>query len=531
MKESNNKRAVIYCRVSSEEQAKGYSIPAQRDLCREYAHRNGLIIVQEPYEDIESASKAGRPRFGAMLAYARKHPGLHIIAEKTDRLLRNRHDEYAMWGLIEDSGAWVHRTKEGFVHNDSPPAAKLMFRVHNMLASHDTDDRKDKTRKGLRQKALEGYRPGGNAPLGYKMGTIEGRNCIVPDSQIAPLIVRLFETYRAGTYSLKSILPVAHSWGLRTRRGKKLGKQMIYKLLSNPVYTGKFLYNGKLYDGKHEALIPESLFREVDALLHHRRGKMQFRKHLFALSGVIRCGHCNRLMTAQHQRGKNGKGDYVYYRCAAYCPGEKYIREERLMDDFAAMLGGLEFDEETMDIIAQRLREAKGDQEEFRAETIARLRKQHDSLQTKIDRLARAEVDAVADGIDSSAYRERIRDIQRERDEVQEQLTAVDAADDDFTEQIITLARIARRAADIFLNQEGSRRVAFLRGVILNPTFANGTLKADFAQPFDMIRDAVGTGTVKATSADAISGESKSLGGRRDLNPQPLVPQTSALTN
>ena len=41
-------KAVIYARVSSEEQKKeGFSIPAQLDLLHDFAHKNNIEIVKE----------------------------------------------------------------------------------------------------------------------------------------------------------------------------------------------------------------------------------------------------------------------------------------------------------------------------------------------------------------------------------------------------------------------------------------------------------------------------------------------------
>jgi DNA invertase Pin-like site-specific DNA recombinase len=59
--------SLLYARVSSKEQEKeGYSIPAQRRLLKDYAHKNSLKIVRE-FIDVETAKQAGRADFGEML--------------------------------------------------------------------------------------------------------------------------------------------------------------------------------------------------------------------------------------------------------------------------------------------------------------------------------------------------------------------------------------------------------------------------------------------------------------------------------
>ena len=60
-------QAVIYARVSSKEQEKeAFSIPAQLKLLRQYATDHGFPVVQE-YVDVETAKRAGRTGFMAMV--------------------------------------------------------------------------------------------------------------------------------------------------------------------------------------------------------------------------------------------------------------------------------------------------------------------------------------------------------------------------------------------------------------------------------------------------------------------------------
>ena len=61
--------AVLYARVSSQEQAKeGFSIPAQDKLLRGYG-KDKQFRIAEAFTDIETAKRAGRTGFDAMVAY------------------------------------------------------------------------------------------------------------------------------------------------------------------------------------------------------------------------------------------------------------------------------------------------------------------------------------------------------------------------------------------------------------------------------------------------------------------------------
>jgi site-specific DNA recombinase len=81
--------AVIYARVSSEEQVQGYSIQAQLRACREWAEKNGYTIAKEYLEEGHSASRnlEKRESFKEMLsdAASKNHPFDAIVVHKLDR--------------------------------------------------------------------------------------------------------------------------------------------------------------------------------------------------------------------------------------------------------------------------------------------------------------------------------------------------------------------------------------------------------------------------------------------------------------
>jgi DNA invertase Pin-like site-specific DNA recombinase len=95
----DSRSSVLYARVSSQEQAKeGFSIPAQDKLLRNYA-RETQLEIGAAFTDIETAKRAGRTGFDAMVAYLRKNPSCRVLlVEKTDRLYRNFRD----WVTIDE---------------------------------------------------------------------------------------------------------------------------------------------------------------------------------------------------------------------------------------------------------------------------------------------------------------------------------------------------------------------------------------------------------------------------------------------
>lgn len=133
------------------------------------------------------------------------------------------------------------------------------------------------------------------APLGYlNIKRPDGKNTIEPDPSTSGLVVKLFEEYATGKYSLTEITRMAKATGLRYQKsGGVLPKSAVHKLLKNKLYSGDFDWAGKEYRGSHTPLISRELWECVQDTLEGRNSnKPHQMKHHFAFSGLLTCGHC-----------------------------------------------------------------------------------------------------------------------------------------------------------------------------------------------------------------------------------------------
>ena len=67
-------KVAIYARVSSDRQDVDLSISAQLKALRDYAERNGHVVVKEYIDEAESGRSIDRPGFKQMIATARHKP-------------------------------------------------------------------------------------------------------------------------------------------------------------------------------------------------------------------------------------------------------------------------------------------------------------------------------------------------------------------------------------------------------------------------------------------------------------------------
>jgi site-specific DNA recombinase len=85
------KRAILYARVSTEEQAKtGYSIPEQLRELRAYAARESYRVVEEVVDDGHSGADPHRPGLRRVMGLAEAGAMEVVLAKKRNRLFRSR---------------------------------------------------------------------------------------------------------------------------------------------------------------------------------------------------------------------------------------------------------------------------------------------------------------------------------------------------------------------------------------------------------------------------------------------------------
>ncbi|MDP3763593.1 MAG: recombinase family protein, partial [bacterium] len=98
-------KAVIYTRVSSDEQVKGTSLEHQEELCQKYCKEKGLEIVsvfEEQGESAKDLSLNNRKKFLEALEFCRKNKDKvqAFVVLRVDRFARNADDHFAIRKIL-----------------------------------------------------------------------------------------------------------------------------------------------------------------------------------------------------------------------------------------------------------------------------------------------------------------------------------------------------------------------------------------------------------------------------------------------
>ena len=320
---SRNDRAVIYLRVSTEEQARvggtaeGYSIPYQRDACYKKAADLGLSVVEEYVDAGHSAKSANRPDLQRLMRELKALGVGYVIVHKIDRLARNTRDDHLINDAIRAAGARLVSVVDLV---DDSPQGRFNYTIQAGLAQLYSDNLAVEVLKGLSKKAQLGGTPY-RAPIGYlnkrRFEGVADIRWIEVDPERAPLIRWAFEEYATGTWSLARLRLVLIDKGLTNFAGKPVSINGLHKILTNAYYTGIVPFRGAYYEGTHEPLVDLPTWLSVQGILqaHNFAGEKAF-KHAHYLKGSVWCGGCGSRLIFSRNKGKLGTS-YDYFVCVA----------------------------------------------------------------------------------------------------------------------------------------------------------------------------------------------------------------------
>lgn len=472
--------AVKYGRVSSDRQEKeGFSLPAQDKLLNDYAAKHDIKIVASFFE-AETAKRAGRKQFNEMLKFLKKNKSVRtILVEKTDRLYRNLKD-YVLLDEFEDLE--IHFVKEGTtLSKNSRSQDKFMHGIRVLMAKNYIDNLSEEIRKGLKEKAEQGYCPT-KAPFGYKNITLKsGRRIIVPDEETAPYIVKAYELYSTGVFTYKGIAKILTEEGFRPNK-KPCTKRAVELILHNYFYIGQFEYKGKRYEhGQHQPIVEPDLFFAVQ-----KRLTEQFisrpRTHKFAFLGLIKCAHCGCSVTAEIQKGK-----YIYYHCTGKRGGtckKKFIREEKIEAAFVEFLKQIVLSEEEISEIKNAAKEMLKQKSEYTDLTSENLNKEISKLRRRLDNLYTDRADGL---IDEEFYCQKRQQWQAELDAAVIKLETSLRFDRTFMDDISRLLELSKNAYSAYLRESDEEKVKLLKILGSNFFFDGKNIIIEAFEPFDII--------------------------------------------
>ena len=316
--------AALYARVSSDRQDVDLSVAAQLRALRDYASKNGHLVVREYVDEAESGRVADRPQFRKMLDDASKPsaPFQEILVWKFSRFTRKREHAVAFKSMLRRKGIRVVSITE---HADDSPTGKLMEAIIESVDEFYSENLAQEVTRGMREAASRGFWVGTYAPYGYRKVYVQDgakkRPKLETDPPADAVVKRIFDMALQGKSSL-DITKTLNAEGVASPRGKQWLKSAVHNMLCNEAYTGTLVWGANAKDGAppvrvekaFSALVSKRKFRQVASLLRSRAPKSVHPRRSsspYLLSGLVKCETCGKALTAAE--AKSGK--YTYYVC------------------------------------------------------------------------------------------------------------------------------------------------------------------------------------------------------------------------
>jgi len=432
---------IIYARKSSESSDRqALSIQSQIVEMEEIAKRENLDIVQV-FEESKSAKAPGRPIFNEMLDTIEKGKAQGILCWRIDRLARNPVDEGKIrWLLQGEIIKQIKTSNRDYNPEDNVVIASIEFSMANQYIR----DLSKTVIRGLDEKVRLGEYPGSSLPIGYTRDLRSKK--LKLDRKNWHYVKKIFELYATGLYSTRSLSDKFYEEGLRTKKKKKVSSSVVHKILTNPLFYGWFLWKGELHKGIHAPIISKKLFDNVQAIMFPK-ARHNITDRDFIFRGVLTCGECGLVITAENQRGHN------YYRCtksrgSKKC-SQKYLREKDLAIQINQELEKIDFDPEILDLIIKATKEKELVNFDFYSEK----RKRNQKLLENNRNFQESLIDKfVEEKISEIVYERKLAKYKDEEASLEDLLSKDYELSNDIIEKMEMIAKFSKLASKLFKN-------------------------------------------------------------------------------
>lgn len=287
-------------------------------------HLGAVVPEENKYREVVSGETiAERPEINRVLRLIESPRYKAVAVVEPQRLTR---------GDLEDIGRLMKLLKHTNTLVITPP------RIYDLRDEYDWDaferelkrgnDYLEYTKKILNRGRLlsvsQGNFVGNTAPYGYdKTFVTEGkRKCpiLVPNKEEAEVVRMMFDLYVNKDMGCQSICNQFDEMGIKPPKGEHWSASAMTKMLQNIHYIGKVKWNHRktltiveegefkktrpvakvgeylIYDGKHEAIIPEDLFNAAQAKKGRNTRQKPHTKIRNPLAGLLFC-QCGRAMS------------------------------------------------------------------------------------------------------------------------------------------------------------------------------------------------------------------------------------------
>ena len=412
--------AVIYARYSSTNQREE-SIDGQLRDCHRYAELHGFNVVKEYTDSAISGRSDDRPAFQRMIRESESGAFQAVLVWKLDRFARNRYDSAVYKSKLKKNGVKIYSVMESI--GDGPEGI-ILEGLMESLAEYYSANLSENIKRGCYDSALK-RKVFGKPPLGYRKGQ-DGRYEIDPET--APIVRKIFQDYAAGK-PISEIKDELNAAGIRTSKGRAFTDNSFHRMFQNEKYIGVYEYKDIRDENGIPPIIDQSLWDSVQLMIQKIRPRRRHQKanrspEVYLLTTKLYCGHCFSPMTGESAKSKTGE-IYRYYSCNGVksrnrnsCK-KKRVPKDWIENEVIRILSTEILTDEFIEYLADEYMKAQ--REDKTSAQIASCKRQLADVNKRIENIN----NAIANGIWSSSTRDMLIDLETQRDQLTETISAL----------------------------------------------------------------------------------------------------------
>ena len=221
------KRAILYARVSTDEQARtGFSLRQQIERLREYAAQEGYEVLEEVVDPGQSGASLERPGMDRVRDLVAGEAGdvSVVLAQDRDRFSREPAYTYLLRREFEERGTILRALND---RGDESPEGELTDGILDQLAKFERAKIAERSRRGRARKAQEGKVVAGRSTrYGFKLNSARD-GYEVEEKQMA--VVRgIFGMAAEGT-ALRAIKLILEAENIPTPKGARFWDRSFFR--------------------------------------------------------------------------------------------------------------------------------------------------------------------------------------------------------------------------------------------------------------------------------------------------------------
>ena len=334
----NQKRAVIYCRVSTQEQAQRDALAVQVEEAQNAVKSNEWVLVDQYIEMESGTTKHGRSEYMRLLDDIKDKNKFDIIVIKSlDRLNRSAKNWYLFVEELvnNDKLLYIYMDRAFYKTDD-----RLISGVKAILAEQYSRDLSSKINNAHEYRQKNGTTVLiNNNTYGYVKNPDKS---VSIHSEEAKMIRKIYRLAAQGCGS-RTISKILYQDGIRNRNGNQLEESSIRRIIKNPLFKGVVVMNKRHFDFEkkkeiknpesewiyHQGLVPaiveEELWEKANKMLKlsaaqvKGAGRQKTHRELYDFSGKLICGECGAPYYKTFRRQyANPEHVIVEWRCSSY---------------------------------------------------------------------------------------------------------------------------------------------------------------------------------------------------------------------